>query len=291
MSPSRFSDQANDDRFANEGSYPRASDYSVSSGGDPFRSDVLSPSSQRDVGSPFSETSRDFSSEIQGHQTDLQNLQSFKSVNSMKLQEVASQSEQSAETSHAKTSSVPSPPQSSAATSFQGLDLFDAPFAPQNATSSNSKLPESSLDNSVDLFQQSPISSVPTFNEQRPPQTREPSALDLFTVVSQLQPGASSNGKTSDVVTPSNGGWATFDMPQNMVPVGSENSATAAVSSSGGNIIGNFNPFSLDQSSFHQNSVSHEASVSTHAFWHDSLQNVETATNNTQVSSVLDELP
>ncbi|KAG8367767.1 hypothetical protein BUALT_Bualt16G0107000 [Buddleja alternifolia] len=160
LSPSRFNDQANDDRFANEGSYPRASDYSVSSGGDPFRSDVLSPSSQRD------------------------------------------------------TSSVPSPPQSSAATSFQGLDLFDAPYTPQNATSSNSKLPDNN---------------------------------------------------------------------QSMVPVGSENSAAATVSSSGGNIIGNFNPFSLDQSSSHQNSVSHEPSASTNAFWHDGLQNVETATNNTQI--------
>lgn len=70
-SPSHSSDQAYDERFANEGSWPRVSDYSFSSGGDPFRSDVLSPSSQRETWSPFSEseTSSNFSSEMHGHHT------------------------------------------------------------------------------------------------------------------------------------------------------------------------------------------------------------------------------
>lgn len=68
-SPSHSSDQAYDERFANEGSWPRVSDYSVTNGGDPFRSDVRSPSSQRETWSPFSEseTSSNFSSEIHGH--------------------------------------------------------------------------------------------------------------------------------------------------------------------------------------------------------------------------------
>lgn len=59
FSPTQLSDHGNDDRFANEGSYPRAPDYSISGGVDPLRFDVLLPSSQRDTGSPCSETSRD----------------------------------------------------------------------------------------------------------------------------------------------------------------------------------------------------------------------------------------
>ncbi|GFY98078.1 ARF GAP-like zinc finger-containing protein ZIGA4 [Actinidia rufa] len=51
FSPSRISDQMHEDSFANEGSNPRASDYSVSSAGDPFRSDATqSPNFQRDIG-------------------------------------------------------------------------------------------------------------------------------------------------------------------------------------------------------------------------------------------------
>lgn len=74
-SPGHSSDQANDERFANDGSWPRVSDYSVSSGGDPFRSDILSPSSQRETWSPFSEseTSSSFSSEMHGHHTYIHN--------------------------------------------------------------------------------------------------------------------------------------------------------------------------------------------------------------------------
>ncbi|KAL6525558.1 putative ADP-ribosylation factor GTPase-activating protein agd14 [Orobanche hederae] len=63
LSPTRPSDHANDERFANEGSQPRFSEYSVSGGGDPFRSGGLSPSSQRDTGSPSSETSREILNE------------------------------------------------------------------------------------------------------------------------------------------------------------------------------------------------------------------------------------
>lgn len=42
-SPGRFSDHASEDRFANEGSGPRISDYSVSSGSEQFKSGVQSP--------------------------------------------------------------------------------------------------------------------------------------------------------------------------------------------------------------------------------------------------------
>ncbi|KAL2228094.1 UNVERIFIED_CONTAM: putative ADP-ribosylation factor GTPase-activating protein AGD14 [Sesamum indicum] len=72
-SPSRFSDHANDEGFANEGSHPRVLEYSASSGSDPFRCGALSAGSQRDIGSPFSETSSNFSNKITGHHTVLHN--------------------------------------------------------------------------------------------------------------------------------------------------------------------------------------------------------------------------
>lgn len=59
-SPGRLSEQMYEDRFANEGSVSRGSDYSVSSGGDPFRSGAESPNFRKDVGfnSPPVQTSR-----------------------------------------------------------------------------------------------------------------------------------------------------------------------------------------------------------------------------------------
>lgn len=49
-SPGHFSDHASEDRFANEGSGPRISDYSVSSGGEQFKSGVQSPKFHQDIG-------------------------------------------------------------------------------------------------------------------------------------------------------------------------------------------------------------------------------------------------
>ncbi|KAL7093035.1 hypothetical protein ACP275_11G018200 [Erythranthe tilingii] len=268
LSPSRLSDQANDERFANEGSNPRASDYSVSGGGDTFKSDVMSPNSQREIGSPFSETSSYFSSETHGHNANsgsnggrTRNTSSgsfgsfdstsFRSGNSIGFQEIISQTGQPV---LEKTSSLPSLPKSSISTNFNGMDLFNEPYAPQNNTSTNTTVcnntqwPESVLVQSVDLFQQHPISSVAAFSEPQPSQTLQPSPLV-----------ASSNGNTSDVVMPNNGGWATFDNP---IP--------ATVPSSDGNNRGNFNPFSID----------HSSSASTNTPWHDGRQNVETTTNN-----------
>ena len=49
-SPGRFSDHTLEDQFANERSAPRASDFSVSSGGDTFRSEIQSPNFQQEGG-------------------------------------------------------------------------------------------------------------------------------------------------------------------------------------------------------------------------------------------------
>ncbi|KAI3444238.1 hypothetical protein Pfo_000903 [Paulownia fortunei] len=324
LSPTRLSDHANDDRFANEGSNPRVSDYSVSGGRDPFRSDVLSPSSQRDTGSPFSETSRDISSDVPQLHTLLHNSDansgsnggkilhpqrtvsagsfgsfdsssmSFKSVNSLGLPEVGSEPEQSAQVSHDKSSSFPSLPQSSVSRTFDELDLFSSPFAPQNVSStpptgSDSQVLPSSLVQSVNVVQQFPISSVPTFTEQQPSKIPQPSPLDLFGAQTQQQSAASSNGKASDLVMPNNGGWATFDMPQNVVPMGTENSALATVPSSDGNVLGSSNPFSINQSFSYQDFAGHEPSASTHTFGHESLQNVEATINSTHFWNEFDD--
>lgn len=63
--------RSSEDRFANEGSAHRVSDYSVSSGGDPFRSDAQSPNFQKDseFGSPQRHLSRDFSGRNLSRQT------------------------------------------------------------------------------------------------------------------------------------------------------------------------------------------------------------------------------
>ncbi|KAL0346088.1 UNVERIFIED_CONTAM: putative ADP-ribosylation factor GTPase-activating protein AGD14 [Sesamum radiatum] len=313
-SPSRFSDRANDEGFANEGSHPRVLKYSASSGSDPFRSSALSASSRRDIGSPSSETSSNFSNKITGHHTVLHNSgaisgskirhsqrtasagstgsfdsMSLKSVNCTVLQNGASEPEKSVETFHDQTSSFPSLPQSSTSTTSSGLDLFNEPVAPQNVSSApatvyNSQLPGSSLAQSVDLFQQSPSPSVPTLSVQQPFQTLQPSPFGI-SVLSEQQSVASSNRKTSDVITPHNGTWVTFETPQNLVPMGTENSIPAAVPSSGGNNLGNFNPFSLDRSSSSQNAASE------HTLLHEGIQNFKTTTNNTQLWSTFEDSP
>ncbi|CAA0837069.1 Probable ADP-ribosylation factor GTPase-activating protein AGD14, partial [Striga hermonthica] len=288
LSPSRLSG-------ANEGSYPRVSDYSVSSGGDPFRPDVPSP--QREIGSPSSDTSSHFS-RTGIHNPDGNNINnggrrttssgsfgsfdsmSFKSVNSIGLQEVVSEPEQSLDMFHNKTPSFPSP-QNSIPTTFNGLDLFSEPFAPQNVTSTpKTHIPEQSLANPVDLFQQSSSPSVATFSE-----------LQNLTAIPKQQSVAYSGGENSELVMPNNGGWATFDVPQNSLPAGTDNNNTIPSSklSPGGNKQGVVNPFSLDQSFL--NPAYHEPSASMPAVWRDGLKNVEPARNSTPLWNAFEEFP
>ncbi|PIN20910.1 hypothetical protein CDL12_06394 [Handroanthus impetiginosus] len=94
------------------------------------------------------------------------------------------------------------------------------------------------------------------------------------------QQSAAPKAKVSGVVVRNSGGWATFDMPQNAVPIGTENSAPAMVPSSDENIKGNFNPFSIDQSSSYQDSAGHETSGLTHNFGHADPQKAGATINN-----------
>ncbi|EYU35659.1 hypothetical protein MIMGU_mgv1a004826mg [Erythranthe guttata] len=100
------------------------------------------------------------------------------------------------------------------------------------------------------------------------------SGLDLFSTsfASQnLQSAASSTEKTSDSIVPNNGGWATFDTAPNVDPTVNDNSAPApaTMQSSDGNVFRNFNPFSIDRNSSHQDSVS------TNIFGHEVSRNFE----------------
>uniref|UniRef100_A0A5B7ACA0 Putative ADP-ribosylation factor GTPase-activating protein AGD14 n=1 Tax=Davidia involucrata TaxID=16924 RepID=A0A5B7ACA0_DAVIN len=325
FSPSRLSDQMYEDSFANEGSISRVSDYSVSSTGDPFRSDTQSPNFQRDIGfsSPSSQTSRDILNEDLRHQTmntfseanakrhadgvprpqrtassssfgsfDGNSL-SLKSVNSVSLVDVASEPEQSTGTPQDKLSTFPSLPQSSVSGNFGGLDLFNAPFVPQTATSSIAaidlfQLRETSSTPSVDLFQPSSISSVQALNAHPPSQTSILPSLDLFSEIPQQQSAATLDKKSPDVVIPKNDGWATFDVPQNVAStLGIENSNPAIIPSSNGGSLGKFDPVlslntGLQWPSF-QDSSSHGPSSLMSTPWHDGLNNLQaslSATNN-----------
>ncbi|XP_051150175.1 probable ADP-ribosylation factor GTPase-activating protein AGD14 isoform X2 [Andrographis paniculata] len=305
LSPTHLSD----DGFANEGSHPRASDYSASGGGTPFRSDVLSPVSRGDFGSPSSENSRNTSEEVPQLQTmthisganrgtilhpqrtmstgsfESGNSTSFKSTEHP-LPEVGSNPDK---IHLEKSVSLPSLPQSSTSPTFDGLDLFSTPFS-QNAdiapqTGSNSQLPSELLAQSVNIELQPPVSSISSFTEQKPSQISQP-PLDLFAALSQQQPSASFNENASDVVAPDTGGWATFDIPKNPMPMGTDKSAPPPLPSSDEDILAKMNPFTFT-TSLHQNSSERESSAPTmtNAFGHDCLQNVEAAVNHTELWS------
>lgn len=238
LSPSRLSDHIYEDRFANEGSNPRASDYSVSGGGDPFRPEAQSPNFQRGIGSPLSDTSRDISYEDVRHvkkdagrilraqrtassgsfESFDSNSLSFKSVNSVGLADVTSESNQRIEAHSSKLSTFPSLPRSSGPGNSNAPDLFNAPSVPQTTpptVSTKSHLPVSLSNGSIDLFQ-------PIGNSHQPSLTLPPSSLDLFSEVPNLPSAASADEKQSCEVTSKNEGWATFDMLQHAAMTGIE---------------------------------------------------------------------
>ncbi|KAK8628177.1 hypothetical protein V6N13_063888 [Hibiscus sabdariffa] len=182
FSPGRLSDQTFEDRFANEGSAPRVSDYSVSSGGDTFKSGTGSPNFQKDVfGSPNSQPQKDFFGEYTHRQRSnlfvdpnskkyaagilppqrTKSMGSFGSIddNSMFVKsynsgiglDVVSEPEKTAGSHHDKASNVS---QSSVPVNYGGLDLFNAP--------------ETSASPPIDLFQLPATSSVSSENVFQP---------------------------------------------------------------------------------------------------------------------------
>ncbi|GMI79004.1 ARF-GAP domain 14, ARF GAP-like zinc finger-containing protein ZIGA4 [Hibiscus trionum] len=241
FSPGRLSDQMFEDRFANEGSAPRVSDYSVSSGGDTFKSGTGSPNFQKDVvfGRPNSQPQKDVFSEDAQHQRSnlfvdpnskkdaagirhpqrTKSLGSFGSIddNSMSVKSynsgigldvVVSEPEKSAGSRHDKASSVS---QSSVPVNSGGLDLFDAPETSASPPIDLFQLPAtSSVSSENNVFQ--PLESLMPHGNLYQPSPSIPS-VDLFSGISEQPLPASFGGKVPELPVPKNGGWSMFDIP------------------------------------------------------------------------------
>ncbi|XP_057507305.1 probable ADP-ribosylation factor GTPase-activating protein AGD14 isoform X2 [Actinidia eriantha] len=281
FSPSRISDQMHEDSFANEGSNPRASDYSVSSAGDPFRSDATqSPNFQRDIGmrSPPQRTAS-----LGSPGSFDSNSVSLKSVNSGSLADVSSEPAESAGTHQYKQYAVPSLPQSSVSGNFGGLDLFNAPFVPQSVNSAIDlfQSPEIPSTPPVDLFQPSSNSSVLSLHAHQPSQTIPPS-LNTFDMPQQ-QPAAISDKKSQEDVITKNERWATFDLPQFLAPnLGVDNSIPAVAPPTGGGVLGKFDSLLLSSATlqwpaFDDSNAQGPSSMPN--LWHEGLNNVQVSDN------------
>ncbi|XVF30678.1 hypothetical protein REPUB_Repub16aG0079000 [Reevesia pubescens] len=260
-SPGRISDQMFEERFANEGSAPRVSDYSVSNGGDPFKSGTGSPNFQKDIGfgSPTAQPRRDVLSEDTQHQTvkffvdpsskkdavgipcpqRTKSMGSFGSFdnNSMSVNsynsgiglDVVSEPKQTAGSYHDKASNST---QSSVPVNYGGLDLFNAPEASAAPPINLFQLPAASSVSSENTFQPVAASSMPPGNlYQHPPSTP---FVDLLAGIAEQPPAASFDGKSRELPAPKNEGWATFDNPQHAAsgPV-SKNLSPAVMPSDG----------------------------------------------------------
>ncbi|XP_023645688.1 probable ADP-ribosylation factor GTPase-activating protein AGD14 isoform X3 [Capsella rubella] len=203
-SPGRFSDHMFEDQFANEGSAPRASDFSVSSGGDPFRSDTQSPNFQQEIEfrSPQSHHSNAPPSENlfpgRQHQRTTSsgsarsvesNSMSIKSYTSSGLGEGVPESAGNQKPSIAPRSThVP-------LVAEAPIDLFQLPGAP--------------MAQSVSTVQPSIAPGSPPMQFHQPVQTYSSTPTDLF--AGNL--GQQSTSRLPDVSAPKNEGWASFDNP------------------------------------------------------------------------------
>ncbi|GKV30581.1 hypothetical protein SLEP1_g39381 [Rubroshorea leprosula] len=232
-SPGSLSDQTFEESFANEGSAPRASDYSLFSGGDPFRHGTDSPSFQ-DSGfsSPTSQPSREVLSEDTRHQTinlfaepnppiaaqgnpHMQrttssastgsfdsNFTSFKSYNTSSMVDVVTESHQTVGSYQDNASTFP---RSSAPVNYGGLDLFNAPesSAPPPA---DFFLPAASSVPSTEMFQPA---TVPATSLHQLPQITP--SIDLFAQIAEHSSAVKLDVKSPELSIPKNEGWATFD--------------------------------------------------------------------------------
>ncbi|KAK9075920.1 hypothetical protein SSX86_004250 [Deinandra increscens subsp. villosa] len=233
LSTSRLSDQVQEDRFANEVAIARASDYSMTSGGDLFRSDTQSPHSLSHssgsgkfdgldlFSSPNSlpsATSAPFAEPGKFDGLDLFNAPNPpQSTTSAPLVEPG-------KFDGLDLFSAPNPPQSTTSApldgpgKFDGLDLFSASNPPQSAASAPSIEPEKS--DGLDLFEFLATSSAfvaPTLSVHQEFKSFGPS-FDLFTVMPQQQSTETLNTKSTNMITQKNEGWATFDAPWQAQP-------------------------------------------------------------------------
>ncbi|CAN1246076.1 Probable ADP-ribosylation factor GTPase-activating protein AGD14 [Linum grandiflorum] len=227
-SPTRSTDRTSEDRFANEGSVSRLSDFSVSSGGDLVRpgSGFESPNFQKGSGgnspspqtlgnapqgaphqivhsSPEADFRRESNHTAQPQRTMSLGGKGIPAVNPL---------------SH-RSNSLPTLfddfPEPEQAASHDNFGLAKPPALPPSNHSGNAP---------IDLFQLPSSSGPPLdfFNGSQPqppsqstdklPQTFQPSTLDLFSGFDQNQPVATADKISCEPAIPENGGWATFDI-------------------------------------------------------------------------------
>ncbi|KAK7364914.1 hypothetical protein VNO80_13660 [Phaseolus coccineus] len=296
-SPGRFSDHAYDDRFANEGSGPRISDFSVSSGGEQFKSDVQSPNFYKDIkisspsyqrrsGSSSSEdvwsqarnasleTNVNAKREADGirppqrtasAQSADNRFSSLRSYNSGSLVDFFSEPVQPSEPLQNKAFGIPRPP---GPTRSVSMDLSKAPL--ESAAASQAP--------TVDLFQSSFSSAVPFFNENQLTQASQLASVDFFVNLSEEPSTVNSNEKALDLSAPKNEGWATYDVPQSTSST-TQVEIPATVPSSSKPLQEGFDPFPTSNAnpqwpSFEFSSVSIHSSLTSN-LWHDGVWNGE----------------
>ncbi|KAK7380960.1 hypothetical protein VNO78_33479 [Psophocarpus tetragonolobus] len=242
-SPGRFSDHAYDDIFANEGSGPRISDFSVSSGGQQFKSDVQSPNFQKNINisSPsYQRRSGSSSSEDVWSQARIASLETInnpkrevdgirppqrtvsanptdntfsalRSYNSGSLVDFFSEPIQASEPLQNKAFGIPRPP---GPTRSVSVDLSKTSLESTSSVDLFKLSAAPSQSPAVDPFQSSVSSSASTFNENQLTQTSQLASIDFFADFSQQPSTETSNEKALELPLPKNEGWATFDMPQ-----------------------------------------------------------------------------
>ncbi|XP_044499458.1 probable ADP-ribosylation factor GTPase-activating protein AGD14 isoform X2 [Mangifera indica] len=298
-SPGRMSDQVFEDRFANEGSGSRVSDFSVSSGGDIFRSGTESPNFEKNMGfnSPPLQPSRDISSSMANFRRDVDgiprpqrttslgsvgsfdsNSVSLKSYNSGSFLDVVSEPEQAAGAAcHDKLSTVAQP---SGPAYYGGLDLFQAPVVEESASSAAPidlfQLPVTS--SPANVFHVLQTSSAPSVKFHQPPQTA-PKSLDFFDISDQSST-STLDIKSQELSDPKNEGWATFDTPPTASIRGKESLSPPTVPVKGVpsvifDLLSSFNTTS--QRPANLNSGAHSPTPSSD-LWLDGLNNVQAPT-------------
>ncbi|XP_057251081.1 probable ADP-ribosylation factor GTPase-activating protein AGD14, partial [Beta vulgaris subsp. vulgaris] len=239
-SPGRLSEHLYEDRFANEGSSSRVSDYSLSSGGDPFKSAPQSPNLQTDDGfsSPTSDSSREIVDGLNRTYSETfakrdiplprpqrtmssvsvgsfeKNSASLPSIDSGSSFDAFPEPNHSNATTQNKVSTILSPSQLPVE-SVGGLNFFE--------DASGMPAPNSAL--SFDLFQASRVESVASVDlfqfpadssalSKKFPQTSCSSSSSFLPQTSQNPTVPNLHQKLPESSEPSNEGWATFDAPQ-----------------------------------------------------------------------------
>ena len=303
-SPGRFSDHAYDDRFANEGSGPRNSDFSVSSGLELFKSGVQSPTFHKDIEfssssykRPGSSSSEDLWSQAKNaslesdadakrYANGIHHLQrttswqptgsnpsTLRSSNFGGSVDFFSESFQSSGSLQDKALGIPLP---SGPARSVSLDLSKAPLASassvgifQTVAPSQSPL--------GDLFQLSDMEAAQSFKGNQPVQISEVASIDFFADFPQQPYAATSDAKPVELSIPKNEGWATFDTPQ-FTSFTSQVEIPAAVPSNVESLQDKYDPFStlngnMQLPSFEIPSVGLPSVTSN--IWHDGVWNDE----------------